>query len=466
MGTDKPLWKHSWLASDRALARLVARPLRIFLATEAAGGLVLLAATLVALTWANSPLRDTYGSFWDIELGLTLGPLELSEDLRHWINDALMAVFFFVVGLEIKRELVAGELNGWRRAALPVLAAIGGMIVPATFYVVLNAGGEGASGWGIPMATDIAFAVGVLALLGDRIPSGLKVFLLSLAIVDDIGAIVVIAVFYSGGIELGWLMAAGTGLLAIVGLRRLRVLWVPAYVVVGTVVWFATLRSGVHATIAGVALGLLTPARATDPGGFDDVIDNASTLSVEPDAESLRAVTKQGQETVSVAERLEHLLHPWTSFIVIPLFALANAGLVLSVDATRAGLTSSVTLGIVVGLVAGKIIGIAGMSWLAIRWNLGEAPVGVERRHLVGAAAVAGIGFTVSLFITGLAFDDPALVDAARLGVLSGSIVAGLIGALILGSRVPRRGQTPDERGSVPEGFAGSRSPQIHRSEN
>lgn len=432
MGTGKPLWGHSWLSSDRALARLVARPLRIFLATEAAGGLVLLVATLVALAWANSPLRDSYESLWGVELGVSLGPFELSEDLRHWINDALMAVFFFVVGLEIKRELVAGELNRWRRAALPVLAAVGGMVVPAAFYIALNAGGEGASGWGIPMATDIAFAVGVLALLGDRIPSGLKIFLLSLAIVDDIGAIVVIALFYSGGIELGWLTAAGTGLLAVVALRRLRVLWVPVYVVVGTVVWFATLKSGVHATIAGVALGLLTPARATDARGFDDVIEEAATLSVEPDAESLRAVTKQGQETVSVAERLEHLLHPWTSFVVIPLFALANAGLVLSMDAARAGLTSSVSLGIALGLVAGKVIGIAGMSWLAIRLNLGEAPAEVRGRHLVGAAAVAGIGFTVSLFITGLAFDDAALVDAARLGVFSGSIVAGLLGAWIL----------------------------------
>ena len=461
MGTGQSIWEHSWLSSDRPLARLVARPLRIFLATEAAGGLVLLAATLIALAWANSPLRNSYESLWRIELGLSLGPLELSEDLRHWINDALMVVFFFVVGLEIKRELVAGELNRWRRAALPVVAALGGMVVPAALYIALNANGEGASGWGIPMATDIAFAVGVLALLGDRIPSGLKIFLLSLAIVDDIGAIVVIALFYSGGIELAWLTAAGSGLLAIVALRRLRVLWVPVYVVVGTIVWFATLRSGVHATIAGVALGLLTPARATDERGFDDVIEEATALSVEPDAESLRAVTKQGQETVSVAERLEHLLHPWTSFVVIPLFALANAGLVLSMDAVRAGLTSSVTLGVALGLVAGKVVGIAGMSWLAIRLNLAETPVEVEWRHLVGAAAVAGIGFTVSLFITGLAFDDAALVDSARLGVLSGSIVAGILGAFILSFRTPGRGQTPDERGSVHEGPAGSRGPQM-----
>ncbi len=409
MGTRRPLREHSWLASDHAVPRLLARPLRTFLTTEAAGGVVLLAATLVALIWANSPVRGGYESLWGTELGLSLGPLELPEDLRHWVNDALMSIFFFVVGLEIKRELVAGELNERRKAALPIIAAAGGMVVPAVFYLAFNAGGEGGAGWGIPMATDIAFAVGVLALLGDRIPSGLKIFLLSLAIVDDIGAIVVIALFYSDGIELGWFMGAGAGILAIVGLRRLRVPWVPIYVVVGTVVWFATLRSGVHATIAGAALGLLAPARPTDP---------------------------HGQEVMSVAERLEHLLHPWTSFVVIPLFALANAGVMLSLDALRAAAASPVTLGVFVGLVAGKIIGITGASWIAIKLNLGQAPEGVGWRHLLGAAAVAGIGFTVSLFITGLAFDDAELVDTAKLGILLASVLAGVIGVLILGRRV------------------------------
>jgi NhaA family Na+:H+ antiporter len=348
-----------------------------------------------------------------------------------------MTIFFFVVGLEIKRELVVGELSDRRKAALPIFAAIGGMIVPAALYLALNAGGDGAAGWGIPMATDIAFAVGVLALLGDRIPSGLKVFVLSLAIADDIGAIVVIALFYSGGIELWWLVGAGVGILAIVGLRRVRVLWLPVYVIVGTVVWFATLESGVHATIAGVALGLLAPARPTDPGGFEDVVENASTMAVEPDAEALRTVMKQGQEVVSVAERLEHLLHPWTSFVIIPLFALANAGVTLDLDALRAAATSPVTLGISIGLVAGKAIGITGAAWIAIKLNLGEAPQDVDGRHLFGGAAIAGIGFTVSLFITGLAFDTAELVDAAKIGVLFASVIAGALGAVILGSRAP-----------------------------
>ena len=436
MGTGRPLWKHSWLASDRRVPRLLARPLRTFLHTEASGGLVLLAATLAALIWANSPFRESYESLWGTHLEFSLGPLEMSEDLRHWVNDALMTIFFFVVGLEIKRELVAGELSDRRKSALPIFAAAGGMIVPAALYLAFNAGGDGVAGWGIPMATDIAFAVGVLALLGDRVPSGLKVFLLSLAIVDDIGAIVVIALFYSGGIELGWFMGAGAGLLAVVGLRRLRVLWVPIYVVVGTVVWFATLKSGVHATISGVALGLLAPALPTEPRGFDDVVENASAMSVEPDAEALREVMKQGQEVVSVAERLEHLLHPWTSFVIVPLFALANAGVMFSVDALRTAASSPVTVGILVGLVAGKTIGITGAAWIAIKLNLGEAPQGVDHRHLLGAAAIAGIGFTVSLFITGLAFDTAELVDAAKIGVLFASVIAGALGALILGWRV------------------------------
>ena len=437
MGTGTPLWKHSWLASDRPVPRLIARPVRNFLNTEAAGGIVLLAATVIALLWVNSPFKDSYGSFWGTEFRLSLGSLELVQDLRHWVNDGLMTVFFFVVGLEIKRELVAGELNQVRKAALPAFAALGGMIVPAAIYLVLNLGGPGERGWGIPMATDIAFAVGVLALLSKRVPPGLKVFLLSLAIVDDIGAILVIALFYSGGLDLEWLVGAGFVLVVIAVMQRLRVFWVPVYVLLGAGLWLATFESGIHATIAGVVLGLLTPARPTDPRGYEEVFENASALSRESDAEALRATTREAQEVVSVAERLEYSLHPWTSFVVVPLFALANAGLVVSLDSFRNAATSRVTLGIVAGLVVGKIVGIAGMSWLAIRLNLAEAPEGVTRRHLFGAAAVAGIGFTVSLFITGLAFTDADLADAAKLGVLVGSIIAGIGGAAILATGKP-----------------------------
>ncbi len=285
---------------------------------------------------------------------------------------------------------------------------------------------------GDAMATDIAFAVGVLAVLSDRVPSGLKVFLLSLAIVGDIGAILVIAFFYSGGLEGAWLGAAVLLMGLVVLLRRLRVLWVPVYVVVGVGVWLATFESGVHATIAGVALGLLTPAKPTDPRGFGDVFEHASQLSAEPDAHSLRTTTLQAQEVVSVTERLEHLLHPWTSFLIVPLFALANAGVALSIDGLRDAVTSNIAVGIVVGLVAGKMIGITGMSWLAIRLKARRGPAGVTWRQLIGSSAVAGIGFTVSLFITALAFDDPAIVDTAKVGVFIGSIVAGTVGAAIL----------------------------------
>ena len=392
----------------------------------------MLGATAVALLWVNSPFRESYDSLWETKVSLSVGDASLVLNLRHLVNDGLMALFFFVVGLEIKRELVVGELSDRRKAALPAFAAVGGMVVPALIYLALNLGEPGARGWGIPMATDIAFAVGVLTLLGDRIAPGLKVFVLSLAIVDDIGAIVVIALFYSGGLELGWLALAGALVVVIVVIRHARVMWVPVYALLGIVIWFATFQSGVHATIAGVVLGLLAPARPTDLGGFSDVVDRASSLPDEPDAESVRAVSLQAQEVVSVAERLEHILHPWTSFVIIPMFALANAGLELSSSSLREALTSRVTLGIVAGLVVGKIVGISGMSIFAIRSGAGALPDGVTVRNLVGASAVAGIGFTVSLFITGLAFSDVGLADAAKVGVLAASVLAGVIGMSIL----------------------------------
>ena len=435
--------RSAWLASGRPVPRLIARPLRAFLETEVAGGIVLLAAAAFAFAWANSPFADSYEALWTTKLGVSVGPLRLSQDLRHWVNDGLMAIFFFVVGLEIKRELVVGELSDRMKASLPIIAAVGGMVVPALLYVSLNASGNGSSGWGIPMATDIAFAIGLLALLGDRVPSGLKVFLLSLAIVDDIGAILVIALFYAESIDLSWLAAAFLGLLAIAGLRRARVHWVPLYAAVGLGVWLATLESGVHATIAGVALGFLAPARPADPGGFGDVMETAAGLSDEPDAESLRAISLQANETVSVAERLGHLLHPWSSFLIVPLFALANAGVEVGGDAAREALGSRVTLGIVLGLVVGKLMGVFGASWLAIRLGIATAPEGVGLRHLLGAAAAAGIGFTVSLFISTLAFGDPGLVAAAKIGVFAASCIAGVLGAAILWTARPS--MPPDE---------------------
>ena len=442
MGIREPGLRFSWLSSERPVPRLVARPIARFLHTEAAGGIVLLASVVLALLLANSPFGPGYESFWLTEVSLTVGPLHLTEDLRQVVNDGLMAIFFFVVGLEIKRELVVGELNSARNAALPAIAAVGGMLVPALIYAAINRGSPGSGGWGIPMATDIAFAVGLMALFSDRIPRGLKIFLLSLAIVDDIGVIIVIAIFYSGTLAAGWMLAAVALIAAIVVLRRLKVWWVPVYVVMGVALWLAVFESGVHATIAGVILGLLTPAVPADPDGMRDVFEQAEALAQEPDAAFVRATSQQANEVVSVAERLEHLLHPWSSFVIIPVFALANAGVVFSFDRLQDAASSPVAVGIFLGLVAGKMIGIVGASLLALRLGLGTLPDGVTKTHLVGMSAVAGIGFTVSLFVAGLAFGDAELVGAAKLGIFFASLVAGTLGAVILtvGARRAARG--------------------------
>ncbi len=437
----------------RRLPRAVLR----FLHTESAGGIVLLLGALVALAWANSPWQASYESLWSTELAVELGPFRLAEDLRHWVNDGLMALFFFVIGLEIKREFVHGELQDPRTAALPALAALGGMLVPAGLYLVVAGGGPGGNGWGVPMATDIAFALGVVALLGPRVPSSLKLFLLTLAIVDDIGAIVVIAVAYSSGLDLVALAAAGAGLALVVVLRRAEVTWVPIYAAVGVAVWLATLASGVHATIAGVALGLLTPACPLAPAAV--AREWASDLADEPSPSELAGMTRVAKESVSVAERLAHKLHPFTSFVVVPLFALANAGVVLSADALASPGAGAVALGVVVGLVAGKVAGISTFSWLAIRLGWGTLPAGVDWGQLVGVAALAGIGFTVSLFIAGLAFDDPALADAAKVGILAASTLAAALGSLVLARSARPAGSvalaravgpsSPPERGGV-----------------
>jgi Na+:H+ antiporter, NhaA family len=420
------------VAEERPAARL-ARPLREFLDTEVAGGIVLLGAVVVAILWANSPWRETYEALWGTGLRIGLGEYLLEDDLRHWVNDGLMAIFFFVVGLEIKRELVEGELNSARSAALPAMAALGGMIVPAVIFLAVNTG-EAARGWGIPMATDIAFALGALALLGSKLSQSLRVLLLSLAIVDDVGAVVVIAVFYSGGISWPWLGTA-LGLLGLMVLiRRLRVWWVPLYVIVGAGVWLATLESGVHATIAGVALGLLTPARSLNTKELErsplpqwEERSQGRTLP----AEEARLHRLRVTVSVPVTDRLEHILHPWTSYLILPVFALANAGVHLSIQDLSRSASSPVTLGIIAGLVAGKILGISGFSWLSVRLGA-RLPRGLRWRHLVGLAALAGIGFTMSLFISGLAFQDPGLENEAKVGILAGSLLAASVGALIL----------------------------------
>jgi Na+:H+ antiporter, NhaA family len=411
------------------------RNLRQFFRTEQAGGLVLLVAAVAALVWANSPWRDSYVSLWTTEASLAVGDTELHADLRHVVNEALMALFFFFVGLEIKRELVAGELRSWRTAALPAVAALGGMVVPALLYASVNVGGEGAAGWGVPMATDIAFAVGVLALLGPRVPVALKVFLLSLAIVDDIGAIVVIAAFYSDAIEMGAL-AVGVGLIGVVAvMKRLGVVWVPAYIVVGTAVWLAVFQSGVHPTIAGAVLGLMAPATPLGPAAV--AREWTTDLSDEPDPDEQRAMTMLARSTVSVAVRLQYTLHPLVSFVVLPLFALANAGVVLGRDVLDAPGATRVAVGVIVGLVVGKAVGIGAFAWLATRVGLGELPPWVTRRQVAGVGLVAGIGFTVSLFVAELAFDDAGLQAAAKAAILAASALAAVLGLLVLWKAAP-----------------------------
>jgi NhaA family Na+:H+ antiporter len=415
----------TWIASDRPIARLVARPLAEFLHVEAAGGILLLAATVTALVWANSPWQDAYHQLWSTELGFRIGDYTFAESLQHWVNDGLMAVFFFVVGLEIKRELVTGDLSRPRDAALPAIAAFGGMVVPAAIYTAFNAGGEGGHGWGIPMATDIAFAVGVLALLGNRVPPAAKLLLLALAIVDDIGAILVIALFYTEELSFGWLAAAVAGLVLVTQMRRLKVWYGPLYLVIGVAVWWCTLQSGIHATIAGVALGLATPARPLLPAPHPDEI-------AERIPDQLGHVSFHLRESVSVAERIGEQLHPWSSYLIVPVFALANAGIALSHDALGDAAGSAITHGVLVGLVVGKPLGVIAAAWLAVRFGLGRLPPGVTWRHITGIGILAGIGFTVSLFVDGLAFDAGSLRDQGALGVLAASVVAALAAAVVL----------------------------------
>ena len=400
--------------------------LREFLATEIGSGLFLAAATVSALLWANSPWGESYERLWSTEVGVWFGSAELSMDLRHWVDDGLMALFFLVVGLEVSRELTVGELRDRRTVGVPVIAAIGGMILPAVVFLLINGGGDGARGWGIPMATDIAFVLGALALLGPRCPDQLRLFLLTVAIVDDIGAILVIAIFYSDGLSLPALFAVAVLVAALAAVRWLRIWRTPAYVTIGLALWLAVLKSGVHATIAGVLMGLLVSTRA--PAGAGEATPYARALGENSTAERARLVRLAASSTVSPNERMQHALHPWTSYLIVPLFALANAGVRLDAETLRTAARSPVTIGVVVALVVGKSVGITGSTLLALRLRLGVLPGRIMRGQLLGGATLAAIGFTVALFMTDLAFDDPALREQAVVGVLAGSLLAAALG--------------------------------------
>ena len=423
---------------DRLLA-----PFRAFAGSNAAGGIVLMAAVVIALVWANSPIASSYAALWDTRLTIGVGDRALSMTLLHWINDGLMAVFFFVVGLEIKREVLVGELASVRRAILPIAAAIGGAMVPALVFLVIAGSGEGARGWAIPMATDIAFALGVLALVGDRIPLGLRVFMAALAIVDDLVAVVVIALFFTANVSVIALAAAGGCLALLVAANVLGIRRPVVYAILGLALWLAILQSGVHATVAGVLVAMTIPARARlDSADFaararrivDHLVrrdDSEEPPTIEEHHDALWDLETATERAQAPMLRFEHALLPWVAFVIVPIFALANAGVALAGDVGRT-IADPVVLGIAVGLVVGKQVGITMATFLIVRAGLAPLPAGVTMTHIYGAAWLGGIGFTMSLFISDLAFGGGPALAVAKVGILVASVVAGMGGYVVL----------------------------------
>ena len=442
----------------------ITHPLRRLLHKAPAGGLVLLACAAIAMVWANSPASHSYHALWETPITLGVGDWRAALSLHAVVNDGLMAVFFFLVGLEIKREVLVGELASVRKAALPVAAALGGMVVPALLYLAFNAGGPTTRGWGIPMATDIAFALGVLALLGDRFPPALRVFLSALAIADDLGAVLVIALFYTASVSWSALAAAAALLLLSLLANAVGVRTAWAYALIGLALWVAVLLSGVHATVAGVLLAMTIPSRtvineeALLRGAraalqrFDDACHpNTTMLSNSEHQAALRRLEVLSEKALPPLARLEYGLHGIVTFGIMPLFALANAGVELG--GGGAALGSTITIGVIAGLVVGKPVGITLASWLAVRSGVAALPAGINWRTLIGAGVLGGIGFTMSLFIAGLAFGDSAAsLTSAKLGTLIASLIAGVAGWSMLrfgtGARTPRRAPAQPLEGS------------------
>jgi len=419
-----------------------------FVHSEVTGSVFLLACTIIALAWANSPWSAAYFDLAHTKISFAWGQSTLSLSLQHWINDGLMALFFFVVGLEIKREVVVGQLSSPRKAILPVTAAVGGMVVPALFYFALNVGGPGAPGWGVPMATDIAFALGLLALFGTRAPVGLKVFLTALAIADDLGAVLVIALFYTDTIQWSALALAGVLLLLLFAVGRMKVRRSGIYIILALGVWGAVLASGVHATVAGILVAFLVPMKARiEPHSFLEAAGRrlkalaAMTLSRESMISDRQQLEQISEIHIASGDMrppgltLEHHCHPILVFVVLPLFALFNAGIVLGSGSVSA-LGSPVGLGIILGLVLGKPLGIVFFSWLAVRSGQADLPEGVDWGQIAGAGCLAGVGFTMSLFISDMAFSGETLVREAKMGILAASLIAGVAGYLLLRARL------------------------------
>ncbi len=437
---------HNEPSGRRVAADAIVGPFERFTRMEASSGILLMAAAVAALVWVNTPWGASYAQVWT-ESTFTVGVSEwaLTKPVVVWINDLLMALFFLLVGLEIKREILRGELRSFKQASLPIAGAVGGMVVPAAIYAIVNAGHPTIRGWGVPMATDIAFALGVLALLGSRIPLSLRIFLTSLAIVDDLGALLVIALFYTESIKSEYLLYAGLTLLAlgvlnIAGFRRMTL-----YLVLGLFLWFFVLKSGIHATIAGVLLAAMIPISArVDRKAYAEFLRRAESDFQAGGVEGERADLTEQQRSIAIAiekatekvesplRRLEHALLPWVSFLVVPVFALANAGVAIDAESVGPTATSRVALGIMLGLLIGKPLGVFGFAWLAVRLGLASKPPELRWGHIHGAAWLAGIGFTMALFIAALAFEEQLNVDRAKLAILAASFVAGIVGFAIL----------------------------------
>jgi NhaA family Na+:H+ antiporter len=432
--------KRPYSASDRRIPRTIIQPAQRFAAVETAGGVVMLVAAVIALIWANSAWSSSYRELFETEIAFRIGDLvDLDLSLHEWINDGLMSLFFLVVGLEIKRQLVHGELRDRRAAALPALAALGGMVVPAVIYIVLNLGGA-TDGFGVPVATDIAFAVGVVTLVGSRVPTGVRIFILTLAVVDDIGGIVVIAVFYAEGVSAVWLAVGAACLVLAWVAKRLEIRSLVPYVGLGIVCWYALHQAGVEAAIVGVVFGLLAPAHPFhDPSRFGERLETFVDHFDRSDHTVPTEIAAYVREVAPPLDRIEHRLTPWVSFVIVPIFAVANAGVRVSTD----GLDSNVFLGVLLGLVVGKLLGVVGFTWLAVRLGVGRLPDRTTWGHVVGIGATAGIGFTVALFVAGLSFDDDDLLRSAKLGILAASTIAGVLGYGLL-RRASRSGDPAD----------------------
>ncbi len=432
---------------EKFYQRLIS-PIEQFVHRQTSGGIVLMACIVIAMIIVNSPAEDIYRRVTHLYFGFQVGNFELKKSLIHWINDGLMVIFFLLVGLEIKREIMVGELSTISKAALPAIAALGGMVMPALFYLLFNPEGDARSGWGIPMATDIAFAVGVLALLGKRVPSSVMTFLLALAIADDLGAVIVIGLFYTKDLYLTYLFLAGAFWLVLLVLNLLGVRAMLPYLLVGFLLWLAMLKSGVHATLAGILIAIAIPARPKyDPKKFSDAIralidtfdmhqsrsSSWQTFASKEQASLVEAIETIADEAASPLRKLESNLHGFSAFFIIPVFALANGGVAVDWESLSHAFQNSVTLGVLFGLTIGKLIGISGFAWLAVKLGLGAFPEGTSLKHIIGVGWLGGIGFTMSIFIADLALDTtPALIDAAKMGILCASLVAGISGYLWL----------------------------------